>query len=72
MFVARLSILTPRGDLDELLVALIGVNEHDLLNEAIAFFRLESTTADTLMPPDVPLTDLIGPPSLIKLNPPQP
>ena len=52
------------GDFDALLVALVGVNEHDFLNEALAFFRLESTTADTLMPPDVPVATLIGPPSL--------
>ncbi len=55
------------GDFDALLVALVGVNEHDFLNEALAFFRLESTTADTLMPPDVPVATLIGPPSLTRL-----
>lgn len=55
------------GDFDALLVALVGVNEHDFLNEALAFFRLESTTADTLMPPDVPVATLIGPPSLTTL-----
>ena len=55
------------GDFDALLVALVGVNEHDFLNEALAFFRLESTTANTLMPPDVPVATLIGPPSLTTL-----
>jgi len=55
------------GDFDVLLVALVGVNEHNFLNEALAFFRLESTTADTLMPPDVPVATLIGPPSLTTL-----
>ncbi len=30
------------GDFDALLVALVGVNEHDFLNEALAFFRLAS------------------------------
>ena len=55
------------GDFDALLVALIGVNEDDFLTEALAFFRLESTTADTLMPPDVSVTTLIGPPSLTTL-----
>ncbi len=55
------------GNFDALLVALVGVNEHDFLNEALAFFRLESTTANTLMPPDVPVATLIGPPSLTTL-----
>jgi hypothetical protein len=55
------------GDLDALLVTLVGVNEHDFLNEALAFFRLEGTTADTLMPPDVPVAKFIGPPSLTTL-----
>ncbi len=55
------------GDFDALLVDLVGVNEDDFLNEALAFFRLESTTADTLMPPDVPVATLIGPPSLSTL-----
>jgi len=56
------------GDFDARLVALVGVNEHDFLNEALAFFRLDSTTADTLMPPDVPVGKLIRPPSLTKLD----
>ncbi len=55
------------GDFDALLVTLVGVNEHDFLNEALDFFRLESTTAETLMPPNVPVTKLIGPPSLTTL-----
>lgn len=56
------------GDFDDLLISLVGVNEHDFLNEALAFFRLESTTAETLMPPDVPVTELIGPPALKRLS----
>ncbi len=55
------------GDFDAVLVALVGVNEQEFLDEAIAFFRLESTTSETLMPPDVAVAKLMAPPRMIKL-----
>ena len=56
------------GDFDALLLALVGANEHDFLNQALAFFRLESTSAATLMPPEIPVVELIGPPSIKRLR----
>jgi len=55
------------GDFDALLLAFVGVNEHDFLNQALAFFRLSSTSPSTLMPPEIPLNELIGPPSIKRL-----
>ena len=55
------------GDFDALLLAFVGANEHDFLNQALAFFRLNSTSPATLMPPEIPLNELIGPPSIKSL-----
>jgi len=49
------------------LVSVVGVDEHEFLEEALSFLRQKSTTADSLMPPDVPVAELIGPPSIKRL-----
>ena len=56
------------GDFDQLLLSLVGKNENDFLNEALDFFRLESTTTYTLMPPDLPVDQILSPPQLLTLD----
>ena len=56
------------GDFDQLLLSLVGKNENDFFNEALDFFRLESTTTYTLMPPDLPVDQILSPPQLLTLD----
>ena len=56
------------GDFDQLLLSLVGKNENDFFNEALDFFRLESTTTYTLMPPDLPVDQILSPPQLLILD----